>query len=81
MHELSLTLSLMNLVAESAAANGLSRVAKVELRVGRWSGVCPESLSFAFQALVRGPLWTGAKLELSVVPDSAELLVIGYDAE
>lgn len=81
MHELSLISSLLEMVAESAAAHGLSRVSKVEVRVGGWSGVCPESLSFAFEVLAHGALWRGAVLELSIVPDSTELLLVGYDAE
>ena len=65
MHELALTQSLVDLVAERTAGR---RVVAVHLRVGDRSGVVAESLEFCFDVVAAdGPL-DGARLVVDRVP-------------
>jgi hydrogenase nickel incorporation protein HypA/HybF len=45
-HELSVALSLLEGVEETAARQGIARVAAVHVRVGALSGIAPDALSF-----------------------------------
>lgn len=60
MHELAMAESLLRLVEQEAARHPGTRVVRVGLRVGEWSGVEPEALAFCFEVLTRdsplGPL-------------------------
>ncbi len=51
MHELGIAQSALERVLEEAQKAGATRVLRVVLRVGRLSGVDPESLRFAFEAV------------------------------
>lgn len=51
MHELSLMQGVMDIVKESAAQNGILKVNKVKLVVGKFSMALPDSLHFAFEAI------------------------------
>jgi len=65
MHELSLMQGVMDIVKESAAQNGILKVNKVKLVVGKFSMALPDSLHFAFEALSGvEPLFKGAVLEI-----------------
>jgi hydrogenase nickel incorporation protein HypA/HybF len=68
MHELSIALSVLDIVRDAAAESGLSSVTTVRLRVGRASGVQPESLRFAFDCSKTGTPAAGAALEIEEVP-------------
>lgn len=68
MHELSLCVSVVQLVAASAARENVSRVTKVVLEVGVAAPVDPHALSFAFpMAAADGPL-AQAELVIERVP-------------
>jgi len=53
---------------ESARQAGAQRVLVIRLRVGALSGVVPEALEFAFQALAPGTSAEGARLAVEPVP-------------
>lgn len=59
MHELSITQSIVDAVSEHA---GDSRVTGVHLRIGRLSGVVPDSLRFCFELVADGTRLQGATL-------------------
>jgi hydrogenase nickel incorporation protein HypA/HybF len=67
MHELSVALSLVEVVSEEMSRLGASRVSTVHLRVGILSGVAREALLFAFDAAVSGTPLEGARLEIEDV--------------
>ncbi len=54
MHELSIAQSILDAVATETARRPGSRALKVGVRIGPLSGVDPDSLSFCFDALVKG---------------------------
>ena len=68
MHELSIALSVLDIVRTAAAESGLARVTTVRLRIGRASGVQPDSLRFAFDCSTAGTPAEGATLEIEEVP-------------
>ena len=68
MHELSIMQSALECVLEGAEKARARRVIAVRLRVGVLSGVAPEALEFAFEALTPGTLAEGAELGIEHVP-------------
>lgn len=68
MHELSLTQSIVSIVAEHA--NG-RKVKRVTLDVGRFAGVMTESLRFCFDLVAEGTVVEGASLEFREIEGRA----------
>ena len=68
MHELSIMQSAMNLALAEARRAGANRVHEIRLRIGALSGVIPDALQFAFEALADGTLAEGAQLVIEDVP-------------
>ena len=68
MHELSIMQSALSLALDQARQAGAVRVHVIRLRIGALSGVVPEALEFAFEALTPGTLAEGAKLAIDPVP-------------
>lgn len=67
MHELSIMDSALDLALDQAHKAGAIRVQSIHLRIGTLSGVAPEALQFAFEALTRGTLADGAALDIEPV--------------
>jgi len=59
MHELSITLSVVEICEQHAAGR---RVVVVTLELGELSGVVPEAVAFCFEACTKGTLLDGARL-------------------
>jgi hydrogenase nickel incorporation protein HypA/HybF len=68
MHELSIMQSALDQVLEKARQAGASRVHAIRLRIGALSGVVPDALQFAFEALSDGTPAQGAQLLIEDVP-------------
>lgn len=68
MHEVSLMEGALATVFELAQKNAGTKVLSVQMRVGALSGVVPEALEFAFEALTPGTPAEGARLEVERVP-------------
>jgi hydrogenase nickel incorporation protein HypA/HybF len=68
MHELSIMDSALTLALEQAQKAGASRVHMIRLRIGALSGVVPEALQFAFEALAPGTAAEGGQLAIEHVP-------------
>ncbi len=60
--------SALSLALDQARQAGGSRVHTIRLRIGALSGVVPEALEFAFEALAPGTPAEGAKLAVEHVP-------------
>lgn len=67
MHEGSLMASALEMALAQARQAGASRVHHLRLRVGELSGVVPEALQFAFEALRVGGPAAEAVLEIETV--------------
>jgi hydrogenase nickel incorporation protein HypA/HybF len=68
MHELSIMESALGLAVEQARQAGAKRVHVIRLRIGALSGVVPEALEFAFEALTPGTAAEGARLDVEHIP-------------
>ena len=68
MHELSIMQSALSLALDQARQAGASRVHMIRLRIGALSGVVPDALEFAFEALAPGTPAEGAELAIEHVP-------------
>ena len=54
MHEMGIATSILDAAQSEAARQPGSKLLKVGLRIGEWSGVDADSLRFCFEALVMG---------------------------
>lgn len=68
MHELSIALSLLEIVEEHCRAGGYHSVEAVKVRVGRGGGIFPEALDFAFQAVKADTVAHHARFHIDSVP-------------
>jgi hydrogenase nickel incorporation protein HypA/HybF len=60
-HELSITQSVVDAVAEHAAG---ARVVAVRMSVGQLSGVMPDAMRFCFELITEGTQLQGARLDI-----------------
>jgi hydrogenase nickel incorporation protein HypA/HybF len=68
MHEFSIMESALNQALREARKAGAARVHEIRLRIGALSGVVPDALRFAFEALTPGTSAEGAVLAIEEVP-------------
>lgn len=68
MHEMALTASIMDIIAEYAHKHRFSKVKIVKLSFGALSCIEPMALEFAFGVLSKGTLAEGARLEYDIRP-------------
>jgi hydrogenase nickel incorporation protein HypA/HybF len=68
MHELSVALSLVDGIADSARRDGFERVLAVRLRIGALSGIAPDALRFSWKLATDGTLAADSRLEIEDVP-------------
>jgi len=67
MHELSIMTEALRMAEDAARSAGASRIRKLRLRVGTLSGVVPEALQFAFDAVRENSPAADATLEIETV--------------
>ncbi len=67
MHESVVASELLRTVEERARASGAVRVVAVGVRIGALSGLVPEALAFAFEALQADTFVAGARLDIERV--------------
>jgi hydrogenase nickel incorporation protein HypA/HybF len=65
MHELSITRSVVAIVAERAAGQ---RVIRVRLEIGQLSAIVPDAIRFCFDLCAKGTSVEGAALEIVEIP-------------
>ncbi|MBF0171057.1 MAG: hydrogenase maturation nickel metallochaperone HypA [Nitrospinae bacterium] len=78
MHEMSIALSVVDIVADYARRNGAERVRRVTVEVGALSGVVPEALAFAYDEAAAGSLAEGSELTLVAIPSAARCRACGH---
>jgi len=70
MHEVSIALNLLEIVSEQCRKNGYSRIESINLKIGRASGIMPDALLFAFNAIKSDSIAKDASLNIEEVPVS-----------
>jgi hydrogenase nickel incorporation protein HypA/HybF len=68
MHELSIALSIVELIEEESARLDGCRVAAVHLRVGRLSGVVTQALRASYELACEDTMLAGSRLIIEDVP-------------
>ena len=73
MHESSIAHSIIEIIDEQCAEQGCTTVDALTVRLGKATGVMPESLQFAFDALKEPTKAKNAKLTIEIVPVGGDL--------
>jgi hydrogenase nickel incorporation protein HypA/HybF len=68
MHEMALTENLVDLIEDEGRKQGFARVSVIRLEIGALGHVDPEAIRFCFDAVARGAIMEGARLEIIAVP-------------
>jgi len=68
MHEASIAESLLKIAVDECKGKGYTRINNVRVCIGSASGVMPEALLFAFNALKSDTIASGATLTIEEVP-------------
>ena len=79
MHELSIALSIIELVEGEARKANASSISKVEVEIGTMAGVETEALLFAWESAVMGTMAQMAPLEIHSIEAEANCLECGKD--
>jgi hydrogenase nickel incorporation protein HypA/HybF len=77
MHEASIIEAVLESAATAARAAGATTITRIHLRVGMLSGVVPEALEFAFEALKPATPAATAALEIERTPATFRCLDCG----
>lgn len=77
MHEMSLAENVLQIIEDTARAQKFTHVRTVVLEIGALSAVEPEAMLFCFDAVTRGSLAEGAKLEIINIPGTGWCLECG----
>ena len=78
MHELAITENVVAVVAEHV---GAAEVVRVQLLIGKLSGVVADSVRFCFDVCTAGTTLAGARLDIVEVPGTARCLDCHGDVE
>jgi hydrogenase nickel incorporation protein HypA/HybF len=81
MHEMSLAEGVVQIIEDAARDQGFSKVKTVFLEIGWLSSVEPDAMAFCFDAVSRGTIAEGAKLEVIDVPGAGQCLSCGKTVE
>jgi len=68
MHEFSIMQSTLETAAQKMSVAGATQIHRLSVRIGQLSGVVPEALRFAFDALKTGSPAAGAELAIEEIP-------------
>lgn len=79
MHEVSVADSLLKIAVDECRKNGYSKIHKVTVIIGKASGVMPEALLFAFDALKTSTIASGATLTVEQTPVAGNCAACGAD--
>ncbi len=68
MHEVSIAQSLLKIAVENCEKEGYKGIEEIKVKIGRASGIMPEALSFAFDAVKIGTIAAKASLTIDEIP-------------
>lgn len=74
MHELSIAMNIVEIAEEEAEKSGASRIMKIELVVGKLSGVVYEALDFALQEAIKNTMLEKAEIKIIQLAGEARCL-------
>lgn len=68
MHEVSIALNLLEIVSDQCRKNGYNVIESINVRIGKASGIMPDALAFAFDAVKQDYPARNASLMIDIVP-------------
>ena len=68
MHEFSIAQNIVKIAVETAEKENAGKVTRVDVEVGRASGIEPEALEFAWESARKDTLLHNALLAVSIIP-------------
>lgn len=77
MYEMSLAENVLQIIEDSVREQGFRCVRSVTLEIGRLAAVEPEAMSFCFDAMTRGSIAEGARLEIVEIPGAGRCIGCG----
>jgi hydrogenase nickel incorporation protein HypA/HybF len=72
MHELGIAQNILQIVQQSVPEKDAADVRHIRIRVGRLSGIIPDSLDFCFRAIVNDTGMQRASLDIEQIPIVSE---------
>ncbi len=72
MHEMSIAMSIVDIVLESAERENAESVERVDIDIGRLSGILPDFVQQCLEAASRGTLAEGASFRIRTIPGKAQ---------
>ncbi len=79
MHELSIAESILEAVRKELSSRPGARPTRVGLRIGELAAVDVDSLSFCFEAVLKGTEWEGVQLDARICPQRRICNVCGHE--
>ena len=70
MHEVAIAESLLNIAVENCQKQGYKGIELIRVKIGKASGVMPDALLFAFDAMKEGTIAEKALLTIDEIPVS-----------
>ncbi len=80
MHELSITEELLKMIHRRAEEEGMQKISKINLKIGKYSGVLADALLFAFDVLSKDTISEGAHISIEESGGS-ELQVLSFEGD
>ena len=68
MHEVSIAQSLLKIAVDNCQKEGYKGIEIIKVKIGRASGIMPDALSFAFDAVKIGTIAKKATLTIDAIP-------------
>ncbi|MDT8393655.1 MAG: hydrogenase maturation nickel metallochaperone HypA [Bacteroidales bacterium] len=81
MHELSIAMSIVEIVEEQAKLAGIDKVHEVELDIGKGSGVVIEALKFSLDEAVRSSVMEQSVIKINEIPSKLRCTSCGHEFE
>jgi hydrogenase nickel incorporation protein HypA/HybF len=68
MHEVSIAQGLLDIAIDNCKKQGYTRIDSIKVKIGKASGIVPDSLQFAFEALKSGTMAEKSVLTIEEIP-------------
>lgn len=81
MHELSITMNIIEIAEENARKANASAIYEIELDIGKQSGIVREALEFAIESAKKGTMLENAKWVINEIPAMAKCTECGVEFE
>jgi len=68
MHEMSITRNMIDIIKAEMRRHNVNVLRSVHVKIGRFSSIVPEALSFCFEIMIKDTDIDGARLVIDIIP-------------